>query len=782
MLPEYNSYLMSRSRLIVLIIVLCVSWTTRAQHALDTLYVERPTVALVLSGGGARGAAHVGVLRLIEEMQIPVDYVVGTSMGAIVGALYAVGYTADELDSLLMVQDWKMLLSNDVLRDIQPYMQRMTERHYQIIIPFESKAHAQESVPHKNVDVRIRKSGSRFPIVLARPGLIDGNNLINKFAELTFTYHDSIDYRALPRAFACVATDLVKGSAVVLDNGYVAESMRASMSIPGVFYPIYTGQQVLVDGGVVNNYPVDVARDMGADIVIGVDLSTGEVMSSELYSFPSIFERLIGTMGSEQHQRNVDDTDILIMPQVDRFPVMGFDSMRLGQLVEIGYEAASQLKPQLETLKRRLSLFSSFQNEPIDLPVLSPLASVQCEENKRQPIFIKTIKVHGFNYEEITSLLSQYGISEGTVTDADKLNQIVEQIYGLGAFSSVQYHLIGDTICTVVFVLVPVPDNQVGVGLRVDSEDAAAALLNVGINRQKLSGPKFDLTTRLSINPWVEARASYTWRSMPQVNASVKYQFSDVNRFYDKSEHTFNYHYYGTDIYLSHLFSRSYDLRFGACYDHFIVYNLRREDQSEGAYSQTKSHDSYTGLYASVRNDLFDTPYMPTQGYSYGINIAYNIKSRGNEDVNFWSLQAEGSLAFSLGRSTVFQPSAYLRMLLGDNIPFVYGNAMGGFLARRYLRQQFPFVGLTGCEFMQRQLSVLRLDVRQQLLADIYLAAIVNYAYSTNASSSYDDRDCIWGIGAGLIYNTTAGPLSLYGHWNDMHHCFGAYMSFGYEF
>ena len=117
-------------------VLLCVSFLMRAQQGIETLFVERPKVGLVLSGGGARGAAHVGVIRLIEEMQIPIDYVTGTSMGAIVGALYAIGYTADEMDSLLMTQDWKVLLSNGVPRDMQPYAQRMAEQRYQVNVPY----------------------------------------------------------------------------------------------------------------------------------------------------------------------------------------------------------------------------------------------------------------------------------------------------------------------------------------------------------------------------------------------------------------------------------------------------------------------------------------------------------------------------------------------------------------------------------------------------------------------------------------------------------------------
>ena len=328
---------------------LCAATICPAQ-GVDTLTL-RPRVGLVLSGGGARGAAHVGVIRLLEEMHIPIDYVVGTSMGAIVGALYAVGYTADEMDSLMMTQDWRLLLSNDLPRREQPYAQRMARKLYQVNIPYEKGVLTENSAAYRDAGIKVRRTSLQtFPKVLARPGLIDGKNLMERFTTLTSAYSDSMSYDALPRSFACVATDLVTGREVVLRSGHLAESIRASMAIPGVFYPIYKGGQVLVDGGVVNNYPVDVARQMGADVVIGVEVNSATIHASDLHSFAAIFERLIGTLGTDLHERNVDDTDILIRPLVKQFPVMGFDATNLRQLIDIGYQTALQSKERLAVL------------------------------------------------------------------------------------------------------------------------------------------------------------------------------------------------------------------------------------------------------------------------------------------------------------------------------------------------------------------------------------------------------------------------------------------------
>lgn len=687
---------------------LCVVSAISAQPCTDTLTL-RPKVGLVLSGGGSRGAAHVGVIRLIEQLQLPVDYVVGTSMGAIVGGLYAIGYTADEMDSLFMSQDWKLLLSNDLPRRQQPYVQRMTRKCFQVNIPYEKGVFTENSALYRDAGIKVRRTSLQtFPKVLARPGLIDGNNLMEKFEQLTALYGDSLSYTMLPRPFACVAADLVTGREVVLREGRLAESLRASMSIPGVFYPVYKGAQVLVDGGVVNNYPVNVARAMGADVVIGVEVNSASITVRDLQSFSSIFERLIGTLGTELHERNVGDTDILIRPHVKQFPVMGFDTVNLRQLIDIGYLTALKSKPQLDSLKQHLDSL--------------------CDVSRDAPLRAAA-----------GATLSEHSNSTGPVTST----------------------------------------NQVSLGLRLDSEEAASALLALHIDRLRLPGVKCDFAAHLSINPWAEARLSYAWSGSPRVNIAARYSFSDVNRFYDRRNYALNYHFLGTDLYLSELFSPNYDLRTGVRYDHYSVHNLVRSDYPS-SYTDTESRDSYLALYASLQGDMFDAAYFPTRGYAYSLDAAYHIKQRSSAGTHFAALQGHLTAAVPLGRSTTLLPSLYTRHLLGKNIPLIYSNAMGGYLPSRHLRQQFPFVGFVGCEFMERHLVISGIELRQRLFADAYASGIINYAYSSSTLTSSGQG--MWGTALQLAYDTTIGPLALCVHWSDLYHQFGFYFSFGFEF
>ena len=212
---------------------------------------HRKKVGVVLSGGGAKGMAHIGVLKVIEKAGIPIDYVVGTSMGSIIGGLYSIGYSPEQLDSMVRRQDWTFLLSDKIPRSEQNLSERDASQKYVFSIPF-------------GKGVKAEVFG----------GLIRGQNLANLFSELTIGYHDSINFNKLPIPFACVSENIVNGNEVNFHEGVLATAMRASMAIPGVFTPVRLDSMVLVDGGVVNNYPVNVARAMGADLIIGVDVQS----------------------------------------------------------------------------------------------------------------------------------------------------------------------------------------------------------------------------------------------------------------------------------------------------------------------------------------------------------------------------------------------------------------------------------------------------------------------------------------------------------------------------
>jgi NTE family protein len=231
--------------------------------------VSRPKIALVLSGGGAKGFAHIGVLKVLEKEGIPIDIIVGTSMGAVVGGLYAIGYSADEIEYIAKSQNWEHLLSDDISR-VQS-SQFMKDEQQKYLISFPINAQHQIESPE---------------------AALQGYNALNLFCNLAGNVPVNADFKNFPIRFACVGTDIGTGKEVVIEKGFLPTAIYASMTIPGVFSPIEHEGYKMIDGGVVNNFPTDVAKRMGADIVIGVDLRSGLCKADDIKTAAELLNQI----------------------------------------------------------------------------------------------------------------------------------------------------------------------------------------------------------------------------------------------------------------------------------------------------------------------------------------------------------------------------------------------------------------------------------------------------------------------------------------------------------
>ncbi|MBN1894063.1 patatin-like phospholipase family protein, partial [bacterium] len=228
---------------------------------------DRPKIGLVLSGGGARGFAHIAVLKMLDSLEIPVDYITGTSMGGIAGALYAIGYSGVELERLSFRTDWIEIFTDQSPRHLMPFFQKRETGRYQV------------------------EFGISGLLPNAPSGLIYGQKVSLLFSGLTFPYERVDDFDRLPCPFRCVAVDLVTGNPVVLGSGSLSKAMRATMAIPTIFSPVEYGASLLIDGGVLNNLPVDVVRSMGAGIVIAVDVGPTLLARKELNTAFDVLEQ-----------------------------------------------------------------------------------------------------------------------------------------------------------------------------------------------------------------------------------------------------------------------------------------------------------------------------------------------------------------------------------------------------------------------------------------------------------------------------------------------------------
>lgn len=315
----------------LLVCSLTASATTDNTHRL-----KRKKVAVVLSGGGAKGTAHVSALKVIEEAGIPIDMIVGTSMGAIVGGLYCSGYTSEQLDSIIQAQNWGLLLTDAIERSNKDMAEKQREDRYIVSATFD-----------------------KSPSEVFEGGLLKGNKIGKFLSELTADHLDYIDYSTLPIPFACVATDIVTGKEIDMHSGVLAESLRASMAIPGAFPPIKKNGMILVDGGLVNNYPVDVARSMGADFVIGIDVTDKEKKPEEVNSTVDVLMRILDVICSNKYKENVDLTDVHINVNVKGYSSASFSKEAIDTLMARGDHAAREKWNELQALKKEIGRIES---------------------------------------------------------------------------------------------------------------------------------------------------------------------------------------------------------------------------------------------------------------------------------------------------------------------------------------------------------------------------------------------------------------------------------------
>ncbi|MBX9407621.1 patatin-like phospholipase family protein [Pseudomonas baetica] len=367
----------------------------------------RPKVGLVLSGGAARGLAHIGVLKALEEQGIKIDAIAGTSMGAVVGGLYASGYKIDELEKLALQIDWQQALSDAPPREDVPFRRKQDDRDFLV-----------------KQKLSFRDDGS-----LGLPlGVIQGQNLSLLLESLLAHTSDTRDFDKLPIPFRAVATDIANGEKVVFRKGHLPQVIRASMSIPAVFAPVELDGRLLVDGGMTDNIPLDVAREMGVDVAIVVDIGTPLRNRKQLNTVVDVLNQSITLMtrrNSEEQLAVLKPSDVLIQPALAAFGVTDFGKAQ--EMIDAGYRATRILDARLAVLK---------PNEPQDAELNAARSPGQ-----RTPI-ITAIKVE--NNSKVDDDVIRYYIRQhiGEPLDLGRLHSDMGTLYGLDYFEQVQYRVV----------------------------------------------------------------------------------------------------------------------------------------------------------------------------------------------------------------------------------------------------------------------------------------------------------------------------------------------------
>ncbi len=706
----------------------------------------QPRVGLVLSGGAARGLAHIGVIKALEEQGVRIDAIAGTSMGAVIGGLYASGYSVAELEQVALTMDWREVLSDDPPRTDVPFRRKQDDRDFLI-----------------KQRLSFRDDGS-----LGLPlGVIQGQNLALLLERLLVRSSDVRDFDRLPIPFRAVATDIANDEKVVFRSGHLPQVIRASMSIPAVFAPVELDGRLLVDGGMVDNIPVDVARDMGVDRVIVVDIGTPLKPRKELLTVVDVLNQSTTMMtrrNSEQQLATLRDSDVLVQPNMTGFEVTDFG--RSEELIEAGYQAAKVLQPRLAQLVRRGG----------GNPALTLARSAQ----QRAPV-IHAIEVD--NDSKVGDEVIRNYIRQpiGEPLDMARLQRDMGTLYGLDYFERVQYRVVSrDERNTLV---IDAREKRTGtdylrLGLNLSDDFNGDSVFNLGASFRKngINRLGAEWLTRVQLGDRQELFSEFyqpldvgsRWFVAP----SVRVDAWNVESVLDNdpiAEYRVKRYGYGFDI--GRQIANNGELRFGVG-QAWGDAKVRIGDRDQPEFSFTEGY--YELQYAF---DTMDNVDFPHEGEQIEVKLRQYDASLGADD-RYRQWQVNLDKAFSDGPHSLVIGGRYGRTL--DDAEIVTSSfQLGGARQLSGFRQD----ALAGQNVsLGRLVYYRRMTPRSFLPLDfpLYLGASLERGRVWNNDNAFDSG-YINAASVFLGYETPLGPLNFSYGLNDENEK-ALYLNLGHSF
>ena len=709
----------------------------------------RKKVGLVLSGGGAKGMAHIGAIKIIEEAGIPIDYVVGTSMGSIIGGLYSIGYTPEQMDSMVRKQDWGFLLSDQILRKDMNMQEREADEKYVISVPFNKSA-----------------------IQDLTGGLIKGQNISNLFSELTLGYHDSLDFNKLPIPFACVSENIVKGEEYVFHDGVLSTAMRASMAIPGVFTPVRLDSMVLVDGGVVNNYPVNVAKQMGADVIIGVDVQSELRPANELENAGAILSQLIDLMGQDNYLKNLKETDVLIKVNVKGYSAASFTKNAVDSLIHRGIVAAKAQQEALMELKKEIGLPADYR--PIRKHTYQPV----------EWIMIKDIHFKGLDEEDTEWVMNRCGLEENTFNSIERIEGATSIILANTSYSNISYNLLqnNDGTYDLNYTLNKKNESRINIGVRFDSEEIASLLINARTMLKSKLPAYISASIRLGKRYGAELTYGIDTSPLSSLGLSYQYMYSDID-YHQNGKPSFatTTEHHKAEISYYNVWLRNFRFGVGAKYE---LYDYGRFLHMIGNQGFEVDKEHFFSYFANLHYETYDNAYFPSKGVkfhsSYSLNTDNFLKYKDETPFSIVSGSFEGVVPIT-SRFAIL-PSIRGRMIFGTNIPFSKMNVMGGDAMEQYLPDQLPFSGTNQVQLMDNTLIIGGMKFRQRIGGSHYLTLAGNYALSSGKIKNILRGESMLGCSIGYGMDSMFGPLEASLNYTNRSKDVGFYINLGYKF
>lgn len=714
------------------------------QLAIQSTAQQRPKVAFVLSGGGARGFAHVGVLKVLEEVGFKPDVITGTSMGSVIGGLYAIGYRADTLEKIISGTEWDDIVYDKVSRNSITAIERERYDRYFVRFNFE---------------------GIRF---IAYSGLVKGTRVHNMLSRLCLPASSITDFTKLPIPFECVATDIQTGKKVVLNKGYLPDAIRASMAIPSMFTSIEIDGKILVDGGLTQNYPIIEAKNLGADIIIGVDVGT-KSSKEELGSFVNIMMESMFLHGYQNFQDEKKYLSINIKPDMAGVSPLDFNNgdsiMRMG-------EAAARL--HIDELR---ALHQKIYGNKIDTPIVTDKTAL----NRKYKI--KEVKVEGLkntNRSQFNFILERV---EGRTLASSEIEDIIMELENTNLFERILYRYDNSQDKGALILIVSEkPRGEFDVGINYNSYHDASLLVGLSYKRFLFKGTHLKADMRLSSMPRIDLSYFYQTKFKPSVGLEMSLNNIEQGYYQDNVKISTSYNVLAS-VYLKAKYNISNHRNAGIGVGIEGVSNRTDAfisvDQLQALINRKQSNN----VLVFYRSDNRDDTYIPTQGGrvlvdAYWANNDFTLRKSWFSGILRVERHARLNRRIHVGN--------YLDLGLNDanyqagNTQFLF--LLGGMLDMRF-RYYIPFAGVQFSQINAVNMAHYRFKPTYRLFKNNFIAGLFDMAETAQyAENLLLFKKMMYAYGASYEYRSPIGPMQFNVSRSNVNNAFLFYLNLGYWF
>ncbi|MGZ9734617.1 patatin-like phospholipase family protein [Flavobacterium sp. GNP002] len=606
---------------------------------------KKPKIGLVLSGGGAKGFAHIGVLKVLEEAGVKIDYIGGTSMGAVIGGLYASGYNASQIDSIFQATNFNELLNDFIPRSSKNFYEKRNDELYALVLPF-------------------NKMKIGIPEALSK-----GMYNYNLLSRITRNVRHIKDFNKLPIPFLCIGTNIETGEEVLLNKGNLAQAMIASSAFPSLFSPVEIDGKLLVDGGVINNYPIEEVRKLGADIIIGVDVQDDLLDRNQLKDATRILVQITNLQSIERMKKNVKETDVYIKPDIKNYGVVSFDKGK--EIIRKGEEATFSVYEQIKLLVD--------ESNPYKKP------SLKLATDSLQIVDINSNELDNYTKEYVVGKLR---FKPGVKTCYDDLLKGINNINATQNFSAISYSLDknknGDNLN---LTLKENPSKTyLKFGLHYDNLFKSAVLINLTHKKTFFKNDRTSLDIVLGDN--IRYNLDYYIENGFNLSFGFKSQFNQFNRNVAKEISSLDlgalginainvdFHDLTNQAYFQSLFVQKFLIGGG-----IELKYLKIKSETLANTDPVIDNSNYLSLFGYMKFDSFDNKYFPKKGWYFSGDIqSYLVSSNYTGDFQPFSIaKADFGVAATLFKNATVKFNTDAGFSFGNESVSFFNFILGGY-------------------------------------------------------------------------------------------------------